>query len=380
MDGGAGSSPWFTKVEFEDRLAALRRWMADDNLDGVLLFEPESVTYITGFYTFGYTSSFQAAIVTRTGEPLVIVRHSEVAYLDRTSPFSARHVWVDGQEPADIVANAARAGGLAGARVGIEMRSWMLNAALFRDITMQLPGTRFVDVSARLAGQRLRKSPAEVAYIEQASRIAERAMDAAVVECRAGATENDVAAAVFAMTTILGADRPDICIASGEAADNVHGLYTGRILQPGDLVAVEVVPSVNHYHARFMRTIVVPPVPAAALAMAERLVEVQDRALATVRPGVPASVPDTIYREGILGTGLVGAYPNKTFYSVGLMLDPNAAEGLEANPASTWSFEEGQVFHTYLAVKGFTFSETVLITAGGCRSLTTYPRQLLAGR
>lgn len=380
MQDDPQSTCWFTRAEFADRLDRVRRQVLADDLDAVLLFEPESVTYLTGFYTFGYTSSFQAALVARTGEPTAIARHSEVYYLDQTSPFASRHVWYDGEEPADVVVEAVRAQGLTAARLGIEMSSWMLNAALFRDLATRLPHTTFVDVSDALARLRALKSPAELGYIEQAARIAERAMQSAVDACRAGVTENDVAAAVFATTTALGSDRPDICIASGEAADHIHGLYTGRVLEPGDLVAVEVVPSVCHYHARFMRSIAVPPVGADNVALARRLLDVQDRAMDAIAPGVSASVPDAIYREGILATGIVREYPNKTFYSIGLMLDPNTAEPLEVNPASTWCFEAGMVFHTYLALRGFAFSETIAVTPDGYRRLTQYPRELLVAR
>jgi Xaa-Pro dipeptidase len=372
-----GGTHWFTRGEYEGRLERARCEVLGDELDAVLLFEPESVTYLTGFYTFGYTSSFQAALVTRDGDPTTIVRHSEVFYLDQTSPFASRHIWYDGQEPAEVVAGAVRAQGLAAARLGVEMRSWMLNAALFRDVAARLPDATFVDASEALARLRFVKSPAEIAYIDEAAGIATAAMRAAVDACRAGVTENHVAAAVFAVTTLLGSDRPDICIASGEAADHIHGLYTGRVLEPGDLVAVEVVPSVRHYHARFMRSIAVPPVDPAARELARRLLDVQDRAIAAVGPGVPVSVADAIYRDGVLATGAVPDYPNKTFYSVGLMLDPNTAEPLEVDPASTWCFEEGMVFHTYLALRGLALSETIAVTADGSRRVTTYPRELL---
>jgi Xaa-Pro dipeptidase len=369
--------PWFSTAEFERRLEHARSMMLTEDLAGVLVFEPETVTYLTGFYTFGYTSSFQAALVLPAGDPVVIVRHTEVYYLDRTSPFRGRHVWFDGQAPADVVADALREGGLATAKLGIEMRSWMLNARLYADVCSRLPDAQFVDVSHTLTAARLVKSTAEMAYIDTAARIAEVAMEAAATACSPGATENDVAAAVFSVTTTMGADRPDICVASGEAADHVHGLYTGRVLGSGDVVAVEVVPSVRHYHARFMRSICIAPVDPGLQALARHLLAVQDAAIAAVAPGVAASVPDSIYREGILSSGAVERYDNKTFYSIGLMLDPNTAEPLDVDATSTWVFEAGMVFHTYLAVRGLTFSETVAVTPDGCQLVTRFQRELL---
>jgi Xaa-Pro dipeptidase len=88
-------------------------------------------------------------------------------------------------------------------------------------------------------------------------------------------------------------------------------------------------------------------------------------------------VPDGQYREGIISSGLADQYTNKTFYSVGMLMDPTDAEPLEANPLATWSFEVGMTFHSYLLVKDFGFSETILVTEEGYERLTKYPRKLI---
>jgi Xaa-Pro dipeptidase len=112
-------------------------------------------------------------------------------------------------------------------------------------------------------------------------------------------------------------------------------------------------------------------------ALAKKLIDIQDRALAEVAPGVAAAVPDRIYREGILSSGYEKKYTNKTFYSVGLLLHPSGGEPLEAAPGCTWKFETGMTFHTYLLARGFGFSETICITDNGYERLTNYPRELI---
>ena len=91
---------------------------------------------------------------------------------------------------------------------------------------------------------------------------------------------------------------------------------------------------------------------------------------------MPASVPDTIYRYGILSEGLRDSYTNKTFYSVGLLLQLVGGEKLEAVPGCDWSFAEGMTFHTYVLAKSFGMSETIAITLDGYKRLTTFSRQL----
>ena len=98
--------------------------------------------------------------------------------------------------------------------------------------------------------------------------------------------------------------------------------------------------------------------------------------MAAVAPGVCAAVPDAIYREGVLGAELCSEYTNKTFYSIGLMLLPNSGEMLSAVPESSWVFEPGMVFHSYVLAQGMGMSETIHVHKGGCERLTHFPRQL----
>jgi Xaa-Pro dipeptidase len=187
-----------------------------------------------------------------------------------------------------------------------------------------------------------------------------------------------MAAEICAAMIRAGSDLPGPgVLSSGERAFHLHGGYSDRVLARGDTVQIECTPSTRYYHARFMRTIKVHEASAEEREKAAQLIAIQDRALAAVGPGVPAAVPDRIYREGVLGAGLRDSYTNKTFYSIGLLMPPSGGEGLEAAPGCTWVFAPGMVFHTYVLADSFGFSETILITAAGYERLTNFRRDLL---
>ena len=78
--------PWFERQEYLDRLARVQQAVVAGGLDGVLLFQPESVTWLTGFFTRGY-ASFQFAAVPASCDPLVVCRDVEAYYVDRTCVF-----------------------------------------------------------------------------------------------------------------------------------------------------------------------------------------------------------------------------------------------------------------------------------------------------
>jgi Xaa-Pro dipeptidase len=221
------------------------------------------------------------------------------------------------------------------------------------------------------------KSPAEIALQRRAARAAEAGMQAAIDSARPGASEREMAAEICAAMIRAGSDLPGPgVLSSGERALHLHGGYSDRVLARGDIVQVETTPCVRHYHARFMRPIRVAEASAEDHRIVAQLIAIQDRALAEVRPGVAAAVPDRVYREGVLAAGLRETYTNKTFYSVGLMLAPTGGERLEAAPGCSWTFQAGMVFHTYVLARGFGMSETILVTEGGHEKLTAFPRRL----
>ncbi len=372
-----GVEPWFERAEYLDRVARVQRDLRARGFDGLLAFQPESVTWLTGFFTRGY-STFQFALVPAEGEPAVFCRDVAQYYLDRTCVFSGHAVWADGDDKNAAAASFIEKKLGRSALVAVELDAWQMTAARSRALTAALPGIRIEDAGGSMARLRLIKSPAEVAYQRRAARAAEAGMEAARRTAHARTSEREVAAEIVRAMILAGSDHPGPGpLSSGERAHHLHGGFTDRVLRHGDTLQCECTPAVRHYHARFMRTLKIGAATDEERDKMSAIIAVQDEALAAVRPGVTASVPDRIYRDGILSRGLRKEYTNKTFYSIGLMMPPVGGEALEASPGATWTFETGMVFHTYVLADGFGFSETIAITKTGYERLTEYPRELI---
>ena len=368
---------WFPVEDYRARLSAVQGLVRERGLEGLLAFQAESVTWLTGYFTRAY-GGFQLALIPAEGDPIVVCRDQSAFYVDFRGAFEGRAVWRDGEDQIAVATRAIADTFGPAARLGIELGAWHLTAARFQALRQSLPDTTFEDVGDLVARQRIIKSPAEIAYQRQAGYAAEVGMAAGVEAARVGTRERDVAAAVCAAMVTAGSDEPGPgVLSSGLRARHLHGGYGDRMLESGDTLQLEVTPNVRQYHARFMRTIHVGRASDAERDKAGRLIAIQDNALAAVGPGVAATVPDRIYREGIVGTGLADAYTNKTFYSVGLILRPSGGEPLEATPECTWCFQQGMTFHTYLLVDSFGVSETIAITETGYERLTNYPRALI---
>ncbi|MDG2403449.1 MAG: Xaa-Pro peptidase family protein [Paracoccaceae bacterium] len=368
--------PWFEHSEYEARLARVQTELKARGLDGLLAFQPETVTWLTGFFTRGY-GSFQLAIIPVEGPPTLVCRDVEEYYLNATCVFPSRSMWTDSDEPVAVAAKAIQASLGATAKAGVETAAWPLTVARYEQLRDRLSGCWFTDESGLVREMRLIKSAAEIALQRLAGKAAESGMQAAIDSVGIGVSEREIAAEVCSAMIRAGSDLPGPGVmSSGDRAFHLHGGYSDRILKRGDIVQIETTPNVRHYHARFMRPIRVAEASDNDHKVVESLIAIQNAAMDEVRPGVPAAVPDAIYRDGILSQGLRETYTNKTFYSVGLLLQPSGGEALEATPGCEWHFETGMTFHTYLLAQGFGMSETIVITDTGYDRLTRFARQL----
>ena len=368
----------FDMGEFRARVARIQAILNGKSLDALLAFQPETVTWTTGFMTRGYTS-FQLAIIPASGDPTIVCRDVEDYYVETTSAFPDRVMWSDSDDPTEVAARAIGDRLGTNPRIGIELNSWQLPAATYHALRSALPRARWQDESGTVTKLRLIKSPAEIDYQRRASKAAEAGMEAAIKVASIGVSEREMAAEICAAMIRAGSDLPGPgVLSSGERAHHLHGGYTDRKLVEGDIVQVETTPCVKHYHARFMRPIRVGNVSREDELVVRKLIEIQDAALAEVKPGIAASLADRIYRDGVLGSGLRSSFTNKTFYSVGLLLHPSGGEPLEAAPGCDWHFEAGMTFHTYVLAKGFGMSETIAVTSDGIERLTKFPRRLFS--
>ena len=85
---------------------------------------------------------------------------------------------------------------LAGARVGIELRTFGLTADKYDLVRRRLEGwCELVDASHVIRGLRVVKSPAEIAYVRRAAELADQSLEAMLAAAKPGAFEGDIAAA-----------------------------------------------------------------------------------------------------------------------------------------------------------------------------------------
>jgi Xaa-Pro aminopeptidase len=120
----------FSTTEFSRRRTLLLGAMAEAGLDGMLLFQQESMYWLTGYDTFGFCF-FQCLVVTGDGRMALLTRSADLRQAQHTSTIADIRIWKDSAEAdpsRDLQALAADLG-LAGKRLGVEYESYGLVAA-----------------------------------------------------------------------------------------------------------------------------------------------------------------------------------------------------------------------------------------------------------
>jgi Xaa-Pro aminopeptidase len=369
----------FSRAEYEDRLRAVRREMAARRLDVVIVDETEHLAYLAGWHASG--SRYHCCLVALSGDPVMVFRRlDEPAFLERS--WLREYVcFSDSEDPVEAVVRTITAQGWAAGRLGVETDSHYLTVQTYEALRRALPRATLVDFSTVLRELRLRKSPREIEYLRQAATIADSAMRDAVAAVGEGLSEREAAIAASRAFLRLGADTARTGpITAGRRSGTLHGLLGDHRLQVGDLLHMELVPSVNGYSARLMRPTVIGPPSAEQADTASRLIEIQDEQIAAMKPGAVARDIDHVCRARVLEAGLRDSYDNFTGYTLGYygaMHPPRTSDFTRAFvPTADWVLEPSMVFHMYTGARDMSFSETVLVTESGAERLTRLERRL----
>ena len=378
----AGSAAVFPAQEFHARAAALQARIRQEGADALLLTGPENIFWVSGRQTAGYFA-FQALLVPADGTPLLLVRQLEETGARADVWFDDIHTWQDGQDPAVELARLLRGQGIS--RLATERAGWFVSPQMMGSLEAALGGIALVDGSGWVERLRMVKSPRELQAIRHAAQYAEAGMAAALSACRAGASENEIAAAMTAAAITAGSEAMAMepLISSGPRSGIPHATWRRRQLGAGDGIFLELAASHDRYHAAPMRAAWVGTPPDAAQRMMDTSLRALDAALAALRPGEPCAAPHEVVQQIIDAAGFTAAFRKRSGYSMGAAFAPDWGEGaiLSLFTGVTTPLEPGMVSHLPITLRDYGrftvgVSETVIVTETGAEPLSTLPRQI----
>lgn len=242
-------------------------------------------------------------------------------------------------------------------------------------------GRELVPMGGAVEALRAVKDTGEVDVLRRAVELADASLAAVLAGSGPATTEAGLALALEWEMRTRGAEGVafDLIVAAGPHAALPHAMPRPEAIGSDRMVVVDFGCVLDGYHSDCTRTFCWgKPHPDLAAAW-DVVAAAQDAARAAIAPGAPTRTVDSAAREVISAAGLGEAFVHGTGHGVGLeihekpRLSQRSDEVLEAGMVVT--VEPG----VYVGgLGGVRLEDVVVVTAGGCDTLTTSPREILA--
>ena len=325
---------------YGDRLDRVRKAMADQGVDVLLVSVGHDLPYLSGYEAMPL-ERLTMLVVPRDGDATLVVPRLEAPRVVEQPGVFGILPWEETEDPTAIVARLAT--GATTAAVGDQM--W---ARFLVELLPQLPDTTFrraVDVVGPL---RMVKDGAEIAALRAAGAAADRVAD----QLHAGAiplvgrTEAAVSADISARLVAEGHDKVNFAIvAAGANAASPHHHRSDRVIERGEIVLCDFGGTMDGYCSDTTRCVFTGEVPAEIAEAYAVLHEAQAAAVAAAVVGTPCEDVDAAARDIIAAAGWGEQFIHRTGHGIGMEEheDPYIVAGNRRplEPGHAFSIEPG---------------------------------------
>ena len=384
-----------SQTELERRLTAVREQLQARGLDALVQFSAVYNVYLTGF-AHSPTERPIVLIVPVEGEVSMFIPLLEEDHVREHVPvvqnLSVYREYPGQPHPMDHLADHLRELGLGQARLGIDSDG---HGSIYGyhgpTLSTVLPDAELVKVRDILDRLRLIKSQEEIDLVRSCVPWGNRLMEIIRDHVRPGVSELEASLRAFteASAELLaemgeayrGYDNGSIPVLGGFVAGPKTGLPhpidDGRALQEGDVLIAWGGPRFSGYHAELERTMILGSVSDRQRELFEIMVEMQQVAMDTIRPGIPCSAVDDAVIEFATRRNVLDLTRHHSGHGLGFQIH----EAPFLDSGDTTILEPGMMFSCEpglyeLGLGGFRHSDSVLVTETGAEIITNYPRDL----
>lgn len=388
-EGTLRLSPAFHEGRREALIAALGR--AD--LDLLLVVDPVSIAYLTGFFHIE-TERPLALGLRANGEPFAVLPRMELEhFLERCPWLKDVDVYFDYPEGDWAwVAERLVKRGYAGRRVGLDLANMVMSDPLdaYAEIATAVGGD-VVNGHRLLVDLRIVKQPEEIALFRAASEYSDYVSEVGFSSLRPGISEYELHEIIRqAVTERMLQSVPRIVEVNGYqrgilngrtlfggSSSLPHGPQGTKRLEVGAGVMITYGVSIFSYSGETERCGFFGEPSPVDRTRFQVMVEAQTAGIEAIRPGVRCcDVWDEVLRV-VRRHGMEDALMHHAGHGKGMELHEHpyldAADETELVPGMMLSCEPGLYFPGEF---GFRHSDTILVTETGQERLTRYPRDL----
>ena len=365
-------------------LERLKSFVKSEHLSAVLLTNPNTLTWLTGYAPPIETgpSPFEggpALALYRDGEVVLLISDMEsgaakahgVEVIDYVSYTIEAPLAGFSNQAAGLERLLSEVGDLPG-EIGIEMDN--LPASLLLVIQKKLSTKNLVHLDGRLAPLRAVKTLEELEHIRAALKLCDLAQAETRRQIQPGKTELEIWEALKTRLEVEAGGRVPVLadLVAGKRTAEIGGLPAGNVLQDGDPVLADIVPRVNGYWGDNCGTYFTGEAPAELYKIYTVVLDALRLGIQAVKPGLKACDLDNMLRTFIRDRGYP-VYPHHSGHGIGTSYH----EEPQIVPYNTAQLESGMVIALepgiYLpGVGGVRLEDVVLVTDTGSELLTRH--------
>lgn len=314
---------------FGERIDRARRLAGQAGLDALLVGVGPDLDYLAGYPAMAL-ERLTMLVVPSTGPSTLVVPRLEVAPA-RLCPAAVGGAveivtWEETEDPVALVGRlvADAVGRPVGslARLAVSDRLWAMHVLRIQAV---IGSARLESAGTVLRDLRMIKDPAEIELLRWAAEAADRVVVLIAAGPLVGRTEADVADEVRTRLLAEGHDLAEFAIvASGPNSASPHHEPSGRVIQAGEPIVLDIGGSLGGYGSDITRTLwvtggeVTRGPDESFLHLFAVLRAAQARATAAVHPGIACEAIDRTARAVIEAEGYGKEFIHRTGHGIGL--------------------------------------------------------------
>jgi len=366
-----------------NRVAKLREYMEEQNIDVSVILDPLNQYYLTGFYAILYSRPIITLISLDSVE--MIIPALEELHAKEEAEVDTLHVYYEHPEKAHIGIDAYKI--LLNIlkqkytkKIGVEKNA--ISQTLFELLTKTLK-EKPDDIGKFIQEMRLIKDKEELELIQKAAQLADIGVMKSIESAKPGMTELEIDSIGNSEILKVAAEnfpgfRVEMFVMSPSGPERTalpHVFSIARGLQSGDPVIHSRQVALNGYRAECERTFFLSPPKKEYYELFEIALAAQEAAIKAIKPGVTCREVDEVARNVIREAGYADYFIHRTGHGLGL----SAHEPPYLRFDNDTVLKEGMVVSVepgfYIPkVGGFRHSDTVVITEKKAKVITKAPK------
>ena len=380
------------KEEYRKRIENVQKEMKDRGLDLIVVYSSECESansrYLADFWHF---FDFAGAAIPAEGEALLLTGGPES--LEFAEEFSkidnirVHPMFVETSAPewvpkvneinfSDLIAELFQSQKIS--KIGLAGSNIFPNP-IFEDLKKAIGGAEIVPADDLLLKVRSVKSENEIKLLEEAYRITEESVKAALEYAEVGMTEWEIEAKARCVMYSMGAEGASypIWVCSGPNTRLSLCRSTDKKIERDELVQLSIGAKYKGYCGNMCRPYVIGSPPDVVRKLMEVGLEAEEKAIKNIGPGVKAAEVYKIFSE-ILGKYGYGEF---ALYGPAHGTGMQECEGPWVDDKTGITIQPNMVFNVDIWLSdgemGLRYEDGIVVTETGVRELTTYRREII---